>query len=61
MGAREVREPIHAPLNPKDISIKGPRQHTDAAKAVNTAPRPSQRILLDKVSGCVFMAKLLLI
>src|SRR5258708_30182816 len=29
-GSRTVRFPIHAPLNPREIRIKGPRQHVEA-------------------------------
>src|SRR6266436_9439876 len=32
-GSRTVRFPIHAPLNPREIRIKGPRQHVEANMA----------------------------
>src|SRR5258708_12209260 len=34
-GSRTVRFPIHAPLNPREIKIKGPRQHVEANMAAN--------------------------
>src|SRR6266478_5989682 len=34
-GSRTVRFPIHAPLNPKEMRIKGPRQHVEANMAAN--------------------------
>src|SRR6266849_6323616 len=34
-GSRTVRFPIHAPLNPREIKIKGPRQHVEASMAAN--------------------------
>src|SRR6266852_2014747 len=34
-GSRTVRFPIHAPLNPREIRIKGPRQHVEANIAAN--------------------------
>src|SRR6266404_8824727 len=34
-GSRTVRLPIHAPLNPREIKIKGPRQHVEANMAAN--------------------------
>src|SRR6266849_9910577 len=34
-GSRTVRFPIHAPLNPREIRIKGPRQHVEANMAAN--------------------------
>src|SRR5439155_16017839 len=34
-GSRTVRFPIHAPLNPREIKIKGPRQHVEANIAAN--------------------------
>src|SRR5258708_40103359 len=34
-GSRTVKFPIHAPLNPKEIKIKGPKQHVEANIAAN--------------------------
>src|SRR6266852_7585583 len=34
-GSSTVRFPIHAPLNPREIRIKGPRQHVEANMAAN--------------------------
>src|SRR5260370_21858031 len=34
-GSRTVSFPIHAPLNPKEMRIKGPRQHVEANMAAN--------------------------
>jgi len=34
-GSRTVRFPIHAPLTPREIKIKGPRQQVEANMAAN--------------------------
>src|SRR6266478_3249021 len=34
-GSRTVKFPIQAPLNPRGIRIKGPKQHVEANMAVN--------------------------
>src|SRR6266481_2338043 len=34
-GSRTVKFPIHAPLNPRESRIKGPRQHVEANMAAN--------------------------
>src|SRR5713101_6174017 len=55
-GSRTVRFPIHAPLNPREIRIKGPRQQVEANMAANPPANnavepvaPNESLLLPEI------------
>src|SRR6266481_1811633 len=49
-GSRTVKFPIHAPLNPRESRIKGPRQHVEANMAANPPANNAVEPLLSNES-----------